>query len=224
VPATPGSWPWATFVANVTGTLLLGYFVTGLQERLLVSAYRRPLLGTGLCGALTTFSTMQLEALRMLTGGRAGLAVAYALTSIAVGFAGGVPGHGAGPADKDAGVTALVWLSVGLLGGVGALGRFLLDAAVSLRLGRQFPVGTLVVNASGAFLLGLLAGLGAAGRTMLLAGTATLGSYTTFSTWMLESHRLGEDGELRLALANLVVSLLVGVAAAAAGWGLGVAL
>jgi CrcB protein len=87
LPATPGSWPWATFVANVTGTLLLGYLVTGLQERLPVSAYRRPLLGTGLCGALTTFSTMQLEALRMLTGGRAGLAVAYALTSIAVGFA-----------------------------------------------------------------------------------------------------------------------------------------
>jgi CrcB protein len=118
-------------------------------------------------------------------------------------------------------VTGLVWFSVGLLGGVGALGRFLLDAAVSLRLGRQFPIGTLVVNLSGAFLLGLLAGLGVGGRAMLLAGTATLGSYTTFSTWMLESQRLGEDGELRLALANLVVSLLVGVAAAAAGWALG---
>jgi fluoride exporter len=121
-------------------------------------------------------------------------------------------------------VTAWVWLGVGLLGGVGALGRFLLDAAVSLRVGRQFPVGTLVVNVSGAFLLGLLAGLGIGGRTMLLAGTATLGSYTTFSTWMLESHRLGEDGELRLAGANLAVSLLVGVAAAAVGWALGGAL
>lgn len=121
-------------------------------------------------------------------------------------------------------MSALVWLSVGLLGGVGALGRFLLDAAVSLRLGRQFPVGTLVVNASGAFLLGLLVGLGVGDHAMLLAGTATLGSYTTFSTWMLESHRLGEDGELRLAAANLVVSLLVGVAAAAAGWALGGAL
>jgi CrcB protein len=121
-------------------------------------------------------------------------------------------------------VTALLWLGVGLLGGVGALGRFLLDAAVSLRIGRQFPIGTLAVNASGAFLLGLLAGLGVGGRTMLLAGTATLGSYTTFSTWMLESHRLGEDGELRLAAANLTVSLLLGVAAAAAGWALGGAL
>jgi fluoride exporter len=118
-------------------------------------------------------------------------------------------------------VSGLVWLSVGLLGGVGALGRFLLDAAGSLRVGRQFPVGTLTVNASGAFLLGLLTGLGVAGRTMLLAGTATLGSYTTFSTWILESHRLGEDGELRSALANLTVSLLVGLAAAAVGRALG---
>jgi CrcB protein len=87
-PITPGGWPWATFAANVAGTLLLGYFVTRLQERLPVSAYRRPLLGTGLCGALTTFSTMQLEVLGMLTDGRAGLAVAYALTSIGVGFVG----------------------------------------------------------------------------------------------------------------------------------------
>jgi CrcB protein len=102
-----------------------------------------------------------------------------------------------------------VWFGVGLLGGIGALGRFLLDAAVSLRLGGQFPVGTLAVNLSGAFLLGLL------------AGTATLGSYTTFSTWMLESHRLGEDGELRLALVNLTVSLLAGVTAAAVGRALG---
>ena len=87
-PATPGTWPWATFVANVTGTLLLGYFATRLQERLPVSAYRRPLLGTGLCGALTTFSTMQLEVLGMLTDGRSGLAVTYALASIGVGFVG----------------------------------------------------------------------------------------------------------------------------------------
>jgi CrcB protein len=121
-------------------------------------------------------------------------------------------------------MTAPLWLVVGLLGGAGALGRFLLDAAVSLRAGRQFPTGTLAVNASGAFLLGLLAGLGVGGRAMLLAGVATLGSYTTFSTWMLESHRLGEDGELRLAAANLAVSLLVGIGAAAAGWALGGAL
>ena len=88
LPATPGSWPWATFVENVTGTVLLGYFVTRLQERLPVSAYRRPLLGTGLCGAFTTFSTMQLELLRMLEAGRTALAVTYAVASIGIGLVG----------------------------------------------------------------------------------------------------------------------------------------
>lgn len=68
--------------------LLLGYLVTRLQERLPVSAYRRPLLGTGLCGAFTTFSTMQLEVLRMLGAGRTGLAVAYALASLGAGLVG----------------------------------------------------------------------------------------------------------------------------------------
>jgi fluoride exporter len=87
-PADAGAWPWATFAANVAGTLLLGYFATRLQERLPVSAYRRPLLGTGLCGAFTTFSTMQLEVLRMLGAGRAGLAATYVLTSVAIGLLG----------------------------------------------------------------------------------------------------------------------------------------
>jgi CrcB protein len=85
-PAAAGAWPWPTFAANVAGTLLLGYFATRLQERLPVSAYRRPLLGTGLCGAFTTFSTMQLEVLRMVTDGHAGLAVAYVLASVTVGL------------------------------------------------------------------------------------------------------------------------------------------
>ena len=86
-PAQSGRWPWATFAANIAGAFLVGYFTTRLQERLPLSAYRRPLLGTGICGALTTFSTMQLELLRMLDGGRIGLAIAYALASVAAGFA-----------------------------------------------------------------------------------------------------------------------------------------
>ncbi|HWE11433.1 MAG TPA: fluoride efflux transporter CrcB, partial [Solirubrobacteraceae bacterium] len=81
-------WPWATFTVNLVGAFLLGYFTTRLQERLPLSAYRRPLLGTGFCGALTTFSTMQVELLQMLDAGRVGLAVAYAGASITGGFFG----------------------------------------------------------------------------------------------------------------------------------------
>jgi CrcB protein len=88
LPADDGRWPWATFLVNVAGCLLLGYVTTRLQERLPLSAYRRPLLGTGFCGALTTFSTMQVEILGMLDAGRAGLAGAYALSSVVAGFVG----------------------------------------------------------------------------------------------------------------------------------------
>src|SRR5205823_14195697 len=83
LPSHPGRWPWATFIVNVAGAFLLGYFATRLQERLPLSAYKRPLLGTGLCGALTTFSTMQLELLRMSVG----LALGYAAASVVAGFA-----------------------------------------------------------------------------------------------------------------------------------------
>jgi fluoride exporter len=87
-PTHPGQWPWVTFSVNLIGCLLLGYFITRLQERLPVTAYRRPLLGTGLCGGLTTFSTFQLELVRMLDRGDLLLALAYAAASIAAGFAG----------------------------------------------------------------------------------------------------------------------------------------
>jgi CrcB protein len=88
LPHAAGGWPWATFVVNAAGAFLLGYFVTRLQERLPLSAYRRPFLGTGLCGGLTTFSTMQVELLQMLDAGRVALAAVYAVGSVAVGFAG----------------------------------------------------------------------------------------------------------------------------------------
>jgi CrcB protein len=86
IPYEPGEWPWATFIENVAGAFLLAYFTTRLQERLPLSSYRRPLLGTGLCGALTTFSTMQVELLDMLDREELGLAAGYAGASIAVGF------------------------------------------------------------------------------------------------------------------------------------------
>ncbi len=85
-PANAGEWPWVTFAVNVAGAALLGYFVTRLQERLPLSAYRRPFVGTGFCGAFTTFSTMQIELLNMLDAHHYGLAVGYAGASVGAGF------------------------------------------------------------------------------------------------------------------------------------------
>jgi CrcB protein len=86
LPPHPGQWPWATFLVNVVGAFVLGYLSTRLQERLPLSSYRRPLLGTGFCGALTTFSTMQVELLDMLDDGAGGLAAGYAIASLTAGF------------------------------------------------------------------------------------------------------------------------------------------
>jgi CrcB protein len=86
LPVPDGRWPWSTFAVNIVGALLLGYLTTRLQERLPFSRYRRPLLGTGLCGGLTTFSTMQVESLAMLESGHVGLAVGYLAARVAAGL------------------------------------------------------------------------------------------------------------------------------------------
>jgi CrcB protein len=114
-------------------------------------------------------------------------------------------------------MSPLGWTAVFLLGGAGALARFAVDGAVSTRSGRRVPLGTLAVNVSGAVLLGLISGLSLDHDAALLAGTAAVGSYTTFSTWMFETQRLGEDARPRPAVANIVLSLVLGVAAVAVG-------
>jgi CrcB protein len=86
-PHAATAWPWPTFAVNVVAAFLLGYFVTRLQERLPLSSYRRPLLGTGVCGGLSTFSTMQVEILKMLSAHAYGLAAGYTAASIAAGYA-----------------------------------------------------------------------------------------------------------------------------------------
>lgn len=114
-------------------------------------------------------------------------------------------------------MNVVTWLGVGALGGVGALARFIIDGAVAARMASELPVGTLVVNVTGALILGILTGLALGPDASLLVGTALIGSYTTFSTWMLETHRLAEEGALRAAVLNVAGSLAVGVAAAAIG-------
>jgi CrcB protein len=112
-------------------------------------------------------------------------------------------------------------VGVGLVGGVGAIARFALDGALAEQVGRQFPYGTLVVNALGTFLLGVLVGVVLSQNAYRLVATGFIGAFTTFSTWALESHRLSEDGQLRLGGLNFIVSLIVGVGAAWAGRRLG---
>ena len=115
-------------------------------------------------------------------------------------------------------VTVLLVL---LCGAGGAIARFAVDALVQARRLGEFPLGTFVVNTGGCFLLGLLVGLAVSHKVMLILGTATLGSYTTFSTWMLETHRPAQDGEPILAWLNIVVGLVAGLAAAVLGRALG---
>jgi fluoride exporter len=111
----------------------------------------------------------------------------------------------------------LEWVAVFLIGGTGSVLRFVVDGVVTSRSEVDFPLGTFVINISGSFVLGFLSGLALSGPQELLAGTAAVGSYTTFSTWMLESQRLGEEREYRTMTVNIVASLVLGVGGAALG-------
>jgi fluoride exporter len=123
-------------------------------------------------------------------------------------------------------MSIVLWTAVVLIGGAGSVLRFLADGAVAASAdqhsaGRDFPLGTLAVNVSGAVILGLLTGLALGHDQALLAGTAAVGSYTTFSTWMLETQRLTEERQHRKAVLNVAASLVAGVAAAALGQQIG---
>lgn len=85
-PARSGAWPWATFAVNVVGAALAGFLITSLQERLAPSSFRRALLGTGLCGALTTFATVVVQLVQMLEAGHPLLALGYGAASVAGGL------------------------------------------------------------------------------------------------------------------------------------------
>ena len=114
-------------------------------------------------------------------------------------------------------MNVLLWASVMLIGGAGSVLRFLVDGVVASAADRGFPLGTLAVNVSGAMILGVITGLALGHDQALLAGTAAVGSYTTFSTWMLETQRLTEERQYRMAAVNVIASLALGIAAAALG-------
>ena len=86
LPPRPGEWPWSTFAVNLAGTTLLAWLTTRLPEMTAPTRYVRFMLGTGFCGALTTFSAFQVETLRLAKQGHAGVAAAYAAASLAAGM------------------------------------------------------------------------------------------------------------------------------------------
>jgi CrcB protein len=121
-------------------------------------------------------------------------------------------------------VTAPLLAGIALLGGAGAVARVVVDAAVTRRRRGTFPAGTLVVNLSGTLVLGILVGAALHGDAYRLLGTGLLGAYTTFSTWMLETHELSAGRRLGLAALNVAGSLACGIAAVWLGRRLGAAL
>ncbi len=86
-PSAAGSWPWATFAVNIAGAFLLGCLMATLRRHGPTSIPTYRLLGTGFCGAFTTFSTMQIELLGMIDGGRYELAIGYVGASVVGGYA-----------------------------------------------------------------------------------------------------------------------------------------
>jgi len=114
-------------------------------------------------------------------------------------------------------VSLAAWIGLGLLGGLGAVARVVLGAAVDARAGSPFPWGTLVVNVMGALALGVLVGAELGGDGYALAATGFLGAFTTFSTWVVDSRLLGA----RLGGANVAVSLALGLVAVWLGRELG---
>jgi CrcB protein len=115
----------------------------------------------------------------------------------------------------------LAWIGVGVFGAIGSWARFRVGALIAARRPSDFPLGTFVVNLTGGFALGLLTGLSVTGDALLVFGTGLLGGYTTFSTWMVETQRLGEDGEWALLWTYLVGSMLAGLTTTGLGWLIG---
>jgi CrcB protein len=118
-------------------------------------------------------------------------------------------------------IAPIAWPLIGVAGAIGAICRFTLDRAVERRSASRFPLGTLSVNLSGATVLGFLYGLGVSSTLALVVGTAGIGTYTTFSTIILETERLLEDNDRLLAATNILGSMILGLNAVIVGWWIG---
>ena len=118
-------------------------------------------------------------------------------------------------------MTPALWFGVAVFGGLGAVARLVMERGVRRQLAMTFPIGTVTVNVTGALLLGLVSGLAASHEIATLIGTGFLGAYTTFSGWMLETRSLAEQKHWRTAAANIAISVVLGLAAAAAGHWIG---
>ena len=122
-------------------------------------------------------------------------------------------------------VSLSAWIAVGLLGGIAAGARFVIDEAIHRRRASgPFPVGIFAVNIGGSLALGLVAGAALHGQALIIVAGGGIGSFTTFSTWILDAHRLDRAGLTDLAWLNIGLSLVVGFAAVALGHWLGGAL
>jgi CrcB protein len=192
---------------NLLGAFILGWLLTRLAERTAPSRYWRFLVGTGFCGAVTTFSTFQIETFSSPRRSRRPCRGVPARQHRGRHGARRRRGHGGALGAALVGV--LSWAGVALFGALGAVARFRVDAP-SPPGRRRLPAGILVVNLTGAFALGVLLGAAVPDRAASSSGTGFMGGYTTFSTWMVETERLGENGELALLLANLGVSMVLG--------------
>lgn len=121
-------------------------------------------------------------------------------------------------------MSAGAWMAIALLGGALAVARFSLDAILSDHPVQPFPLGIFAVNLTGTFVIGVAAGAELGGETLAIVAGGVTGSFTTFSTWMLDTERLAGSGRRDLALVNLGLSVIAGFAAVAVGHLLGSAL
>ena len=226
IPPPATGFPWATLLINVSGCLLIGVLMVLLVEVWSPHRYARPFLGVGVLGGYTTFSTFAVDAVRLVRAQHAGSRRRLrARQRRVLPACGGCRDHGhpagrQGPRRRGGSVIALF---VALGAGWVPRARYLTDRAVQSAHDTVFPWGTMTVNVVASLALGILTG--AAGHVSAewsaLIGTGFCGALSTFSTFSYETMRLAEERERFHAIANVVVSLLAGLGAAALGWALG---